>query len=152
MYTRAMGINSLMLSWLDRLADRGAFDGCDSILELGPQDLFVPRDQVDFLAHKHQPATAGALVDEVYRYSSSGTPNQQAFYRILGFHHYESCDALDRRAQHRIDLNAPVPELGPFDCITNFGTSEHVFNIAEVFSSVHRLLGPGGIALHVLPS
>jgi SAM-dependent methyltransferase len=146
-----MGINSVMLSWLDRLADRGAFGAYDSVFELGPQDLFVSRDQVDFVAHKHQPAAAGALVDEVFRYSPSGIINQQAFYRIFGFQRYESCDALDRRAQHRIDLNIPVPDLGPFDCVTNFGTSEHVFNIAEVFSSVHRLLRPGGIALHVLP-
>jgi SAM-dependent methyltransferase len=146
-----MGINPVILSWLDRLADRATFDGCNSILELGPQDLFVSREQLDFVAHKRQPATAAALIDEVFRYAPSDTTNQQAFYRIFGFYHYESCDALDRRAQHRIDLNFPVPQLGPFDCVTNFGTSEHVFNIAEVFSSVHRLLRPGGIALHVLP-
>lgn len=141
-----------MLAWLDRLADRGAFAGRDSVFELGPQDLFVSREQLDFVAHKHRPAAASALVDEVFRYSVSGTPNQQAFYRIFGFQHYESCDALDKRAQHRLDLNVAVPELGPFDCVTNFGTSEHVFNIAEVFSSVHRLLRLGGLALHVLPS
>jgi len=97
------------------------------------------------------PATAAALIDEVFRYAQSDTTNQQGFYRIFSFNHYESCDALDRRAQHRIDFKVLVRELGSFDCITNIGTSERIFNIAEVFSYVHRLLRPGAVVLHVLP-
>ena len=110
-YTGLMGINPVILTWLDHLADRGVFAGCDSVFELGPQDLFVSREHLDFVAHKRQPAIAAALLEEVSRYAPSGTANQQAFYRIFGFHHYDSCDALDRRAQHRIDLNLAVPEL-----------------------------------------
>jgi hypothetical protein len=44
-----------------------------------------------------------------------------------------------------------VRELGSFVCITNIGTSERIFNIAEVFSYFHRLLRPGAVVLHVLP-
>ena len=46
-HTGSVGINSIMLAWLDRLADRSIFAGFESIFELGPQDLFVPRAQLE---------------------------------------------------------------------------------------------------------
>ena len=39
-----------------------------------------------------------------------------------------------------------------FDVATNFGTAEHVFNIGNMFRSVHDVLRPGGVALHILPT
>jgi len=35
--------------------------------------------------------------------------------------------------------------------VTNFGTTEHVFNIGQSFASIHRLLKVGGLQLHTLP-
>jgi hypothetical protein len=35
---------------------------------------------------------------------------------------------------------------------TNFGTAERVFNIGELFHSIHDALRPGGVAMHVLPA
>jgi SAM-dependent methyltransferase len=147
-----MGINPLMLAWLDRLAESGVFRGATSLFELGPQDLFVSRRQLEHVAMRRLPEAAVArIIKRVFEYCPSDTQNQRAFYQIFGFADYESCDANDKRAEHRIDLNAPLPPLGRFDCVTNFGTAEHVFNIGVVFASVHQLLAPGGIALHVLP-
>jgi SAM-dependent methyltransferase len=61
-------------------------------------------------------------------------------------------DATDARSDWLHDLNEPfrAPEL--FDVATNFGTFEHVFNIAAAFRSIHDVLRNGGVALHVLPA
>jgi len=148
-----VGINSIMLAWLDRLADRGVFAGFESIFELGPQDLFVPRAQIEYSARRRMPSgEAAAAVEEILRPSPDTTHTQQWFYRTFGFGEYEACDAIDKRAHYKIDLNFAAPELGPYDCITNFGTTEHVFNIGAAFASVHKLLKEGGLALHVLPA
>jgi SAM-dependent methyltransferase len=36
--------------------------------------------------------------------------------------------------------------------VTNFGTAEHVFDIATAFRSMHRLVKPGGVILHCMPA
>lgn len=44
-----------------------------------------------------------------------------------------------------LDLNLPLPkELGVFDLVTDFGTGEHVFDQARVWTSVHYLTKPCG--------
>lgn len=59
-------------------------------------------------------------------------------------------------AEHTIvfdlNCNAPGPDLaGRFDLVTNFGTTEHVFNQVESFRTIHDLLKPTGVAYHDLP-
>ena len=148
-----MGIGSVTLVWLEELCERGVFAGLRSIFELGPQDLFVARELLERVVRKHRAAEAATeALAELFRFSPEDTGNQEAFYRIFGFESYSSCDALDHRAQHQIDLNLPMPEIGSYDCVTNFGTAEHVYSIGQVFRSTHGLLRPGGVALHVLPA
>jgi SAM-dependent methyltransferase len=148
-----MGIGSVTLLWLDALSDHGAFAGCRSIFELGPQDLFAPRHLVEHVVRKHVAAPEVAqLLEDIFRFSPTSARNQEAFYRIFGFETYSSCDVFDPRAQHQINLSAPIPDIGLCDCVTDFGTAEHVYSIGEVFRSIHRLLMPGGVALHVLPA
>ena len=36
--------------------------------------------------------------------------------------------------------------------MTNFGTTEHVFNIGQSFENIHNLLNVGGLQLHTLPA
>lgn len=51
----------------------------------------------------------------------------------------------------RYDLNKPLPPLGAFDLIINHGTAEHVFNIAQVFTSIHSACAIGGLMIHEAP-
>jgi SAM-dependent methyltransferase len=52
----------------------------------------------------------------------------------------------------RQDLNGPL-DLGgeTFDMVINHGTAEHVFNIAQVFRSMHDHCDPGGLMVHDAP-
>lgn len=49
------------------------------------------------------------------------------------------------------DLNKPLPPLGQFDVVINNGTAEHVFNIAQVFASIHAACKVGGLMIHDAP-
>lgn len=70
------------------------------------------------------------------------------FWKKLGCGRYESID-LNGKATKLVDLNQPIPpqiqyELDRFDIVTNFGTSEHCFNLAQVWKTIHDLTKIGG--------
>lgn len=51
----------------------------------------------------------------------------------------------------KFDLNQPLPPLGQFDLVINHGTAEHVFDIAQVFASMHNACDVGGLMVHESP-
>lgn len=139
-----------MLSWFADLHARGAFAGLRSLLELGPQDLTLnKRILSDCLARiARRPVSLAPYFD-------GDVPNPigaRALYRELGVTEYFSLDLDDERADFRLDLNSATALPRKFDIITNFGTAEHVFNIANVISFIHNHLEVGGLALHVMPT
>ena len=151
-----MAINLITLAWMERLVARKILSG-GAILDLGPQDLYAcPRRTVQRIAARLHPPTDAAYFLS-YVFHGDGDAFQKlggtsALYRMLGFERYRSVDLIDSRADWRVDLNAPEPLPETFDAITNFGTAEHVFDIARVFRFVHDTLNVGGVALHSLPS
>jgi SAM-dependent methyltransferase len=71
-----------------------------------------------------------------------------AFYKTLGCGRYESIDA-NGNGTVLADLNLPLDEaawtnLCRFDLVTNVGTTEHVFNLAQCWRTIHDLTAPGG--------
>jgi len=67
---------------------------------------------------------------------------------------YRAYDLFAAPNTEIIDLNtASVCEKdkNKYDYITNFGTTEHIFNQANVFSIIHAILKVGGIAVHAVP-
>lgn len=76
------------------------------------------------------------------------TPKRPArtFYQELGCSRYES---IDGNGEGTIvhDLNLPPNgtwHLTPYDLVTDFGTGEHIFNQAQVWTTVHNLTKVGG--------
>ena len=65
--------------------------------------------------------------------------------RIVSIDYNGSPNAL------RHDLNQPLPDLGEFDVVINHGTAEHVFNIAQVFASMHAACAVDGWLIHESP-
>ena len=51
----------------------------------------------------------------------------------------------------RIDLNLPFDLGERFDVVINHGTAEHIFNIGQVFASMHAHCHPGGLMIHESP-
>jgi hypothetical protein len=66
-----------------------------------------------------------------------------ALYKRLGCGRYVSIDGNNEGTlQH--DLNLPLPDIGTFDLVTDFGTGEHIFHQLQVWTTVHTLTKVGG--------
>jgi SAM-dependent methyltransferase len=149
-----MAIGSMHADWLSSLAKRSAIPANAEIIELGPQDLWLDRASVQLIARRHLGSSdCERAVSEIFDGETPRRDAQLAFYRIFGASDYKAVDLEDSRAQFRFDLNWPLPKsVGTFDVVTNYGTTEHVFDIAQTFRSMHQLLRAGGLQLHTLPA
>jgi SAM-dependent methyltransferase len=149
-----MAITPIIIAWMSNLTSRGVLQG-GAMLEIGPSDLILyTPEAIEFYLRRHVPAdSVGSVMDKlfdsqgVFRRDEIGT-----LYSVFGYAKYRSIDLGDSRADWRCDLNHPVDIPERFDTITNFGTAEHIFNIAEVFRSMHVLLRKGGVQLHGMPA
>jgi len=148
-----MGINSCILHWLDELASGGAFQSHSSVLELGPQDFFFqPNVLFEIAKRRIGDVAAQAVVDSAFQPQTPFAERQAAFYSIFGLPDYASTDPYDDRSDFSLDLNVAEKAPRRFDVIADLGTTEHVFNVANVFAFTHNSLNTGGISIKVLPT
>ncbi len=139
-----MAIGTLHVEWLSRLALRSALPRHAAVLDLGRQDLWMDREPLRRVASRHLGAAdcdraMAAIFDEATARPKSGA--LAAFYSIFGADRHRSLDLTDPAADYAADLNHPLPRgIGRYDVVTNFGTTEHVFNIGQSFANIHRLL------------
>jgi len=147
-----VAIGSMHVEWLSALARRSAIPPAAAVFELGPQDLWVDRATLQLVARRHlSAAECERALSDIYDGETAKRDAQLPFYRIFGASRYQALDLEDSRAQIRADLNRPLPKsVGTFDVVTNFGTTEHVFDIAQTFRSIHQLLSVGGVQLHTI--
>ncbi len=59
-------------------------------------------------------------------------------------------DGFDFKAK-RHDLNLPFDGLEQYATVINHGTAEHIFNIAQVFRTIHDAAQVGGLMIHESP-
>jgi len=64
-------------------------------------------------------------------------------YKSLGCGRYVSIDG-NKAGTILHDLNLPLPNIGAFDLVTDFGTGEHIFDQAQVWRTIHSLTKVGG--------
>lgn len=148
-----MAINTLQVAWLSRLADKGIIRQGQSIVEFSPQDVLSPRHAVrQYGLRYNRPEAVDRMLDEIFDDQTPRSDGIPAFYRLFGIERYCSLDLLDSRVNWIRDFNEHVELREQFDLATNFGTAEHVFNIGNLFHSIHDALRPGGVSLHVLPT
>jgi hypothetical protein len=144
-----MAINALQVAWLCRLRKKGVLRASSSMIEFGPQDIVCSRRALEMLSRSNP---AWTKLDEVFDGNKPRFVKPAAFYELFGVVQYKSADGSDSRSDWIHDLNEPFRIAEKFDIATNFGTFEHVFNIGTAFHSLHEVLCPGGVALHVLPT
>jgi len=72
------------------------------------------------------------------------------FYRSFGCN-YRAIDVNSNMEADIADLNHPLegPRFPPRDLVVNNGTSEHIFNQAQLFRTIHEL--SKNCMLHILP-
>ena len=159
-----MAISSIMVYWLDGLAEKGFFRPGENLLEFGPQSISAPDQLIKKIANNRLHSKAPEAIK--FFFKCHPMHRQKVLYAFLGFKQYHSIDLFDKSADFKYDLNYsydPMSECNyhlnyvraPFEkyfAITSFGTSEHCFNVSASFKSAHNFVKVGGIMLFVLPA
>ena len=76
------------------------------------------------------------------------------FFFDFKFNSFKSLDASEFEGSEIIhDLNKPIEkDIGKYDTIIDFGTSEHVFDIVQNLKNINYLCKNGGHIIHCLPA
>lgn len=122
-----MAISYTHYQLLKRLADSRCIKHGGTLLEIGQANLYG-----DFRLEGID--TAGQL------YQSLFAPSE-----VVAIDLDPSSDAL------KFDLNEQIDLVRKFNCVINHGTAEHIFNIAEVFRTMHNHCERGGTMVHECP-
>jgi SAM-dependent methyltransferase len=140
-----MAISLVGLQLLASLYVHGVLAHRRSVLEIGAQDVFPNQDDIAaFLAR---------LVG--FRRDGDTAIDAELLYKSLGFTVYRCIDADGRHHALTFDLNKDIVQdhhfVDQFDLVTNFGTTEHVFDQCRVFQNIHAVCAPKGIMIHEVP-
>lgn len=90
------------------------------------------------------------LGDQIWHQGKRRSPEwwsrpARELYEAMGCTEYEAIDG-NGGGTMLLDLNLPLHHLRrQFDLVTDFGTSEHVFDVGQVWRTIHQLLKPGGL-------
>ena len=93
-------------------------------------------------------------VVEIGNQTFVGEGNTKDYYVSLGAVSYIAIDVNERMDAIICDLNYPLNNFlksRRTSLVTNNGTSEHLFNQAQVFENIHILCNTNGLMLHILP-
>ena len=161
-----MGIGADLLADLLRLKQAGELDDCDSVVEIGAQQLApgfleARKALADLFAAfgRSAPAAFGTRPEtrtlfDGQEHSHRHLPYAQDFWRALGFD-YAAIDIDGSPHSIPLDLNydqVPPAHVRRYGLVTNFGTTEHVANQLNCFKVIHDRTRPGGLMLHDLPA
>lgn len=155
-----MAITALEYFLLAELAGAGVLPPEPAVLELGEANWYgdVPLDRLaaDIRAGRLAATEKKALLARLDR--AAGRTDDMRLFEIAKvalnlFTGYRSLISIDLNGASslRFDLNQPVPLDRRFDLILDLGTAEHVFNIHQLFKTVHDLTRPGGLMIHGTP-
>lgn len=133
------------------LWQRGFFKNIKSVVDMGSQELHLKLADFEGLVH-----VAG--VPNYKRKNFAGLAHwpvgsrcsSKPFYQMLGAESYSCVDLGERHGAIPLDLNMPLEDhslYGQYDLVTDYGTNEHVFNIAEAYRTMHRLCKQQGIMM-----
>lgn len=151
--------------YLRYLQQCGIFkQGTATVLDIGYQNLFsIPVDEgIEFAAHNGCKWEAWALrlrIEELAARSvwPSGVGEPVYLQELLALTslQYHAYDIFPGEHVEIFDLNQDQPRPAHregFDCVLNFGTTEHVFNQYNSFKVIHDVTRAGGYMFHQVPT
>jgi SAM-dependent methyltransferase len=156
-----MALNKLIADFLAQALAMGVLPPGGDLLELG-ESIVVPYDTPHDLLSIVGPFIPGdRLYEAKLRVEASGRSKsvyQNAFGPARAFYHavfepafYAAIELGLAPRRLCIDLNAPVQAVHLFDYVINNGTSEHIFDQANVYRVIHDHTRPGGVMIHWTP-
>jgi hypothetical protein len=132
-----------------------------ALLEIGKASWSVPIDPRELLDDAQRfggdPQRRTALehrIRDLAERSAESAPFDAVaiFYEImLAPSVVQAIDSVGLAGALCADLNHPVMLPRRYDVTVNHGTAEHVFNVAQVFRTMHDYTAPGGLMIHECP-
>ncbi len=155
-----MAIAAVHYVFIKKLREENILPYFNTILEIGEQNWYgdispeVLFDDIKLFAKDSQKEDLVTELNSILKENSRTISFDIAkiFYKI--FFHVQSIDSIDLHgttSSKRLDLNLPHDLGKQFDCVIDLGTGEHVFNIYQLFSSIHKWMKTDGIVIHCLP-
>ncbi|MCG8512369.1 MAG: hypothetical protein MI741_24385 [Rhodospirillales bacterium] len=161
-----MAITALEYLVMTDLGKQGLLPEEPDLLELGPQNWYgdvsfkavetlardlLSGDEDGFQAFRQRyedivgQVESGDVAEGLRRFC-------RLFYRLLfAPRSYTAIDLADGPDLIRHDLNHPIEFDRQFHIVTNIGTAEHVFDVGQVFRTVHEAAAPGALMIHTAP-
>jgi len=146
-----MGLGPAAVQNTLELWQQGFFEKIDSVMEIGSQELHVGASDFRFLLEQ-------ARVPNWQSLKFPGPDGQDGskhlgcsaeyFYRLLGVGNYDCIDINGEHGAISHDLNYQLKEqalAGKYDLVTDHGSCEHVFNVAQAYRTMHEVCKPGGL-------
>ncbi|MGJ3259895.1 MAG: methyltransferase domain-containing protein [Rhodospirillales bacterium] len=145
-----MGITLNIVALFHQLAQTGAIQGAGKVMELGAQDIKCSGQEQ---AISRTIEAFGHTVPGNDSLKAMASGRSDRFYKALGFE-YACVDAGRYPGAVNLDLNfddVPADHVNGYDLVTNFGTTEHVYDHARAFKVLHDFTAPGGLMLSCVP-
>tara|TARA_Y100001970_G_scaffold192795_1_gene234339 strand:- start:4204 stop:5064 length:861 start_codon:yes stop_codon:yes gene_type:complete len=133
-----MGLTFHEYKFLEEISKKGNFG---SILTLGKQEMILTKEDKKRLNliekdYSNDEYIDKLLIDKFKAVSVKSIDNSS----------FEGADIIH-------DMNKPFSNFKQkFDTIIDFGTSEHIFNVAQNFKNISELCKVNGIIIHSLPA
>ena len=143
-----MGIGGPATSLLSILHNNNLLNNTKSVVEIGAQDINLNcQSLVNSFPH---PVPSRLEMTSKIKFS-----NPKEMYQSIGINIYESIDVNGHAGSKPYDLNKNLEESydykEKFDLVTNFGSTEHIFNQYENFKNMHNLCKENGLMIGIVP-
>lgn len=156
-----MAVSAVHYTIIRELFMRGMLPQNGALLELGEANWYGDIDPLamvhDIRAAITDPLRRDALIkrlsDVVARDDKwAGFDVVKVFYEFcFAPTELQAVDPGGTSTAHNLNLNYPIALNRRFDVVINHGTAEHIFNIAQVFATIHDYTLPGGMMIHESP-
>jgi hypothetical protein len=130
------------------LHNLGYLKNSKNVFEIGSQELHLKKEDLKQLFDNA--GLKSNLVDEypnLNNWPERPRCSSKYFYESLGIKEYQCMDMNGDYGAIVHDLNKPFEDrskFNKFDIVTDHGSCEHVFNIAECYRTMHNLTKLGG--------
>ena len=143
-----MGLGIAAIQNTLELHNLGHLKNSKNVFEIGSQELHLKKEDLKQLFDNA--GLKSNLVDEypnINNWPERPRCPAKYFYESLGIKEYQSMDINGDYGAIVHDLNKPFEDrskFNKFDIVTDYGSCEHVFDIAECYRTMHNLTKPGG--------
>jgi len=139
---------------ISKIKELNLFENKDSIVNIGSFDLMEYID-IDLSIKLLQSLELESNEEGLDKYIEKNRISSKILWEKLGFKDSVFIDSDGVHKSLKFNLNLDIQKqynfTKTFDVVTNFSTTEHVFNQHEVFRNIHNLCKKDGIIVHSLP-